>query len=222
MMGEHNAAHPKCIFCWANQKTAVEKTVHLIWKLVGVLHCRMWENKVGDSEESVIGPPYKCLNLQTQLAKTCLRNDPFEDGSCVYFLILRVEMHLKKKLLTGAEQHPKLSLYSKNNTGLYTHTHTYTFTFSCGLRGSQSPHAVQLGHISPKTTFCKWKHCPVPIHPFTKLKHYILWDSSGTRREALWLTWSRSLNDQLAGKWLLFLSQLTFILMSITFFPGSL
>lgn len=128
--------------------------------------------------------------------------------------------NLKKRLLASAEQHLKMSLYSKDNTGLYKYTHTSTF--SCGLKGSQSPHAVQLGHVSPKTTFCKWKHCPVPVHPFTKLKHYILWDSSGTWREALWWTWSRSLNDQLAGKWFLFLSQLTFILMSLTLFSGSL
>lgn len=153
--------------------------------------------------------------------KSCLRNDPFEDGSCVYFLILRVEMHLKRSY-SLVPSSIRNCLYIVKTTQDCTHTHTHTSTFSCGLRGSQSPHAVQLGRISPKTTFCKWKHCPVPIHPFTKLKHYILWDSSGTRREALWLTWSRSLNDQLAGKWLLFLSQLTFILMSITFFPGSL
>lgn len=61
----------------------------------------------------------------------------------------------------------------------------------------------------------------MPVHPFTKWKHYILWDSSGTWREALWWTWRRSLNEQLAGKRFLFLSQLTFSLMSVTLFSGS-
>lgn len=70
--------------------------------------------------------------------------------------------NLKKRLLASAEQHPKMSLYSKNNTGSYNHTRPRFLAASKGhsplTPSSEDMYPLKQPFVNGSTVLCQFIH----------------------------------------------------------------